>query len=1817
MPKKALLSGLMVVLVFTRISFCQTTMLTGQASQQVQLAPGDTLQYISDIAAKTQASNELSPVSWCGLGWKYGVPSISVIHNNTTDLNDDRWLYDDGYGNFSEIIRVFESTQEKFYIKLSPLQKVTVVDNSPGSGQLRVIKGWEIKNIDGTTSRFGYVSGQSEDAMLYIPRWGNYIGRGKTGLPTPDKFYYRWNLKEVEDVNHQKTAYSYQSFSAQTSTGYAYIKEAYLQQITTPIGDKTVFELSTRDKDINEGPMELFIGDFDFSETKYLRRVTLKDRDDKVLELVNLNYSGDPGETNHFKYDKKGFAKRLLTRISYTYSKGKDRIFAYDASNAHLVKLTNPQQGSAVSYTYANKPFKLNKEYKTGFSQSDWDNANIQTIGNHIFCWHSPTAGQSTTMDKLEIFDKIGNEWVKTDIDDITDFTFSSGARFYPYADRFVINYKVDNYTSRLKMFQWIDNAWRQVYETGIGSSAPINLDNTTVKHAPSYVLIYNPNLTSSESIKVIGKTPNTESWALQASFTAVNGGKPVVEVARDYFLYSFTGSYNGTADYRQVKVYRNDGAGWAEHVLSGRVMYYEGTNNCQMFAFDDYFIIAEVVSSGATDMAIRRWNPSSSQWMTEYFENTGLTKSTELGSFTWPRRADLYCGNGYAVVIEPANDNWMMIYRYMNQGSGSYIWTPTFITATGTCNAPTIASSAHAFNGTSYYYAKDFQTSTGDVSIRSIQCTDRHFFVNGDDASYNYFWDFRWTGDENASANSAWVSKLNGYPAIPPQAAGVDNKCQGWRLDKNTFSYLYSIVNSDNLCVYSSSSYIGEYTPYVFIYNYESGAFEPGSLNFGERVKPSQGNDVACHLWSLNPNPTIEIFERYLGSFTQANNIKAVSNVLVSDVLGNQVSASYDYAEGKQLFDTYKGTGIFSLVSSWIGDGTKAGKSTTEFCLDSTLGIYGQVFATSQHSSSAASIPNDDTVRISGWLMELDGFTPKSGWVAAGLYSGPGSNIVKIDPQTGYFQTKLYNPSQLQCGLYHLVTSDGSVNSAVFWIYRDVNNFWRLDYAGRTGEMPLYYSKPYNWQNVKINYGIQNSRKLTIWNQTRRPNAMAGTYNFYGVKKQQLGSYASAPLSRLVRTVAVRDGVAATTAMPFEYFDEHNNLPAVSYSVNSDGKARLVKTIFAHEKFADMGTTGACMLTQPAGTVTYAADSPSRVEWENNTVYAIGPTQDPYAIPLFTSQTLSEMKAGDKISLSVAHNLTQNYTDPLVTFTLKVNNASRSSANSRDVTWQLSPPQTVTVEYQLQNSDIPVSTMNLIVDNVDYTLEVRKTYGYVYKSIQFTNDRAVSASAATWKNPEGIWRPETSWAWNVPMTSAGLPGEALNDFVYSNPLSNQANKWQIPSIIDRYSPLGKPIQMSGPAKAPVVGMMRNDLGLLSGKISNAIFAECGVFTGDYKAGSETGYWDYQNGWEKGSAAAAELVSDAANVHFGQKSIHVVNDYAAGRNNQVIPGKSYIMSAWVKVTSGRLFMAAGYHYRDNANQWPVVNMSAQVTAVSIDSVSISSAQCAGQWKLLQLTIPASRINQLASLYSGKVYYARAWVGNKGDFGNAQGVNAYVDDVRFYPADALPTTTFYDSKWRQPIMSVDANDNPSHKAVYDDFGRPIEERKIDKYNPSSTTLIKSMKYHLMGDCETPTYSNNYETGNLDIAGSECGGPNSIVTGGYNSGHSIRISNNYSGCVLWGRLNLAASAYNGKMCAIQGYYKSDKPLSIGINSTTTGNSAAVGGANFAASSEWQLFTVFFDLRSLTWTPTNVEVIFSDNSSGAVFYYWIDDLKVCALY
>jgi hypothetical protein len=104
-PMSRINRSLLLIILYSSILFPQTSLLTGQASQSIPLAPGAVLQYSSDIAVNVQTRNEVYPAGWVGLGWKFGIPSISVAHNNTVAIADDRWFLNDGYGNTSEIIR--------------------------------------------------------------------------------------------------------------------------------------------------------------------------------------------------------------------------------------------------------------------------------------------------------------------------------------------------------------------------------------------------------------------------------------------------------------------------------------------------------------------------------------------------------------------------------------------------------------------------------------------------------------------------------------------------------------------------------------------------------------------------------------------------------------------------------------------------------------------------------------------------------------------------------------------------------------------------------------------------------------------------------------------------------------------------------------------------------------------------------------------------------------------------------------------------------------------------------------------------------------------------------------------------------------------------------------------------------------------------------------------------------------------------------------------------------------------------------------------------------------------------------------------------------------------------------------------------------------------------------------------------------------------------------------------------------------------------------------------------------------------------------
>jgi hypothetical protein len=142
----------------------------------------------------------------------------------------------------------------------------------------------------------------------------------------------------------------------------------------------------------------------------------------------------------------------------------------------------------------------------------------------------------------------------------------------------------------------------------------------------------------------------------------------------------------------------------------------------------------------------------------------------------------------------------------------------------------------------------------------------------------------------------------------------------------------------------------------------------------------------------------------------------------------------------------------------------------------------------------------------------------------------------------------------------------------------------------------------------------------------------------------------------------------------------------------------------------------------------------------------------------------------------------------------------------------------------------------------------------------------------------------------------------------------------------------------------------------------------------------------------------------------------------------------------------------------------------------------------GDWYYVELTVPASKDISDEQWQAGN-QYAVAWAGcPQGAGSNVPGI-VYIDDIRFYPRVLFATSNYYEQKWFKPIVSVDANNNPGNKIVYDDFGRVSEIRKLDKNNITNTTLLKSVEYNIPGQLTAgeeikllyPDYS---ETFNVD-------------------------------------------------------------------------------------------------------------------------------------
>jgi len=285
----------------------------------------------------------------------------------------------------------------------------------------------------------------------------------------------------------------------------------------------------------------------------------------------------------------------------------------------------------------------------------------------------------------------------------------------------------------------------------------------------------------------------------------------------------------------------------------------------------------------------------------------------------------------------------------------------------------------------------------------------------------------------------------------------------------------------------------------------------------------------------------------------------------------------------------------------------------------------------------------------------------------------------------------------------------------------------------------------------------------------------------------------------------------------------------------------------------------------------------------------------------------------------------------------------------------------------------------------------------------------------------------DTAYKW------AGSP-----TFDYPTPVSPEWIKESRVKTIDRY---GRALTLIDAEDKPFTLKYHPVMGRVVGKIDLASHDEAAVLTCDFddleRDPNETaeengevkddGYYDFIEGWEK-----QQSVLSTQRTHFGNKSVHV--SIVDGQNGGPAKGldgvdktKSYLFSAWVNpvtVNAANPICLAVEIWNEGGYVETVDQASETFTDLTVDL-----------WQHVERSISSA---DLANLDAGE--YIRIAVCSRVGAA-AAAADFYVDDIRFYPDDAMITTYYYDQNLKLPITFVDVNHN-ARTYQYDVFGRLI-------------------------------------------------------------------------------------------------------------------------------------------------------------------------------
>ncbi len=365
--------------------------------------------------------------------------------------------------------------------------------------------------------------------------------------------------------------------------------------------------------------------------------------------------------------------------------------------------------------------------------------------------------------------------------------------------------------------------------------------------------------------------------------------------------------------------------------------------------------------------------------------------------------------------------------------------------------------------------------------------------------------------------------------------------------------------------------------------------------------------------------------------------------------------------------------------------------------------------------------------------------------------------------------------------------------------------------------------------------------------------------------------------------------------------------------------------------------------------------------------------------------------------------------------------------------------------------------------DNAMLQTREHRTYGYSSGSTFNPTDvgKVVKAQYSEWNGfytgPDGSdpstpthkWHKIFTAEYNAPLNSSGY---LASTYPQSMPFGggrgdDLSEPWLITSDHTVFNRFSMPVESRDMIrKTYAATYFGHGTNLMMGTVDDATFAEAGIFTGDYDL-NEGAYFDKFNRWERGAGIGdpnhvSELV---VGPHvFGSKSIHVKNAFGPTLNVRydMFRRRPYIMTAWIMPVSGTCTMA--YDFRDlnwvtfkDGSGNPISNIA--VTTVTADG---------GGFRLIKAEMPYTRTPP------DETYGLRGFVGCP------DGGEAYIQDIRFHPVDALAKSYFYDPVTQDLLTTLDEN-NHAKNFSYDGFGRliSIKNEKLE--------TISSANYHFFG------------------------------------------------------------------------------------------------------------------------------------------------------